>query len=81
MIDGLLAAAPERLQQRLRGPQFQIDMERQRAGTSLGATVRLNSMMWSHFAELRNALSNLAEGAVTPQQNTGATLIQFPKRV
>ncbi len=82
LIEGMLAAAPERMQRRLRGLQFQIDLERERAGTPLGAAVRLNSMMWSSFADLRDALAGVGDSA--PQQprapESGAQLIPFPKR-
>lgn len=82
LIEGMLAAAPERMQRRLRGLQFQIDLERERAGTPLGAAVRLNSMMWSSFADLRDALSGVSESV--PQElrdpKPGAQLIPFPKR-
>lgn len=80
MIDGFLATAPERHRQRLQGLQFRIDLERQRAGTPLGAAVRLNSMMWSSFMELRDALSGLSGETGALPQATKATLIQFPKR-
>lgn len=81
LIEDMLAAAPERVQRRLRGLQFQIDLERERAGTPLGAAVRLNSMMWASFAELRDALTGAASGAVIPAPaDSGAKLIRFPKR-
>ncbi|MBX3651512.1 MAG: DUF3135 domain-containing protein [Burkholderiales bacterium] len=82
LIESMLAAAPERMQRRLRGLQFQIDLERERAGTPLGVAVRLNSMMWSSFADLRDALAGVGESV--PQQprmpEAGAQLIPFPKR-
>ena len=80
LIEEELAKAPVHLQQRLRGLQFRIDLERQRAGTPLGAAVRLNSMMWSSFMELRDALSGLSESVKTSPAATRATLIPFPKR-
>lgn len=82
LIENMLAAAPERMQRRLRGLQFQIDLERERAVTPLGAAVRLNSMMWSSFADLRDALAGVSD-TVPPQQRApeaGAQLIPFPKR-
>lgn len=82
LIEGMLSAAPERMQRRLRGLQFQIDLERERAGTPLGAAARLNSMMWSSFADLRDALAGAGGSASQPSraQDTGAQLIPFPKR-
>ncbi|MGA0116380.1 MAG: DUF3135 domain-containing protein [Burkholderiales bacterium] len=80
MIDAFLATAPEHLRQRLHGLQFRIDLERQRAGTPLGAAVRLNSMMWSSFMELRDALSGMSGETAALPQAAKATLIQFPER-
>jgi len=82
LIENLVAAAPERMQGRLRGLQFQIDLERERAGTPLGAAVRLNSMMWSGFVGLRDALAGVSDAGRQQQRQpeSGAQLIPFPKR-
>lgn len=44
-IEAVITVAPEHLQRRLRGLQWQIDMERSRASNPLSACVRLNKMM------------------------------------
>ena len=44
-IEAVIIAAPEHLQRRLRGLQWQIDMERSRASNPLSAAVRLHKMM------------------------------------
>ena len=80
-IAAFLEAAPEHRRQRLRGLQFQIDMERLRAGTPLGAAVRLNSMMWSSVAELQYSLESLVDGSATTEApRREATLLRFPQR-
>ncbi len=81
-IASAIAEAPLQYRQRLLGLQFRIDMERQRAGTALGAAIRLNAMMWSSFEDLRAALNGLAhdsDAGATPK-GSGATLIPFRKR-
>lgn len=61
-----IETAPAHHRQRLEGLQFQIDMERQRSGSALGACLKLNSMMWTGFFRLRKELNGLAGG--TPQE-------------
>lgn len=79
-IGAVPAPATRHMQWRQRGLQFRIDLERKRGGMPLGAAVRPNSMMWSSFLEMRDALSNMDEGATTAEpQRRKATLLQFPK--
>ncbi|HTP96659.1 MAG TPA: DUF3135 domain-containing protein [Burkholderiales bacterium] len=58
-IDQLIGTASPAQQQRLRGLQFRIDLERSRSTTPLGACVRMNSLMWASFARLRDELNGL----------------------
>ena len=58
-IDQLIGSASPAQQQRLRGLQFRIDLERSRSSTALGACVRMNTLMWASFARLRNELNGL----------------------
>jgi hypothetical protein len=79
-IEAVIAQAPPELQARLRGLQFRIDLERERAKTPLGATVRLQSMMWERFAELREALQALADGTALPAAPAeSARILPFTK--
>ena len=55
-------SAPADHRKRLEGLQFQIDMERQRSGSALGACIKLNSMMWAGFFRLRKELNGLVDG-------------------
>lgn len=73
-IEEVIASAPQDTQQRLRGLQFRIDMERERSSSPLGACVRINRMMWESFSDLRNALQDL-KGDLngSPRQRTEAT--------
>ncbi|HAT68705.1 MAG: hypothetical protein A2481_00170 [Candidatus Yonathbacteria bacterium RIFOXYC2_FULL_47_9] len=71
-IEAVILEAPEHLHQRLRGLQWQIDMERSRASDPLSACVRLNKMMVDYvfsdeglpriaslFVEVREEFSHL----------------------
>jgi Protein of unknown function (DUF3135) len=80
-IETLIAQAPAEHRERLRGLQFQIDLERRRAKTALGATVRLQTLMWERFGKLREALLALAEGARPAAKRSSARVIPFNKRV
>ncbi|MBL4608056.1 MAG: DUF3135 domain-containing protein, partial [Pseudomonadales bacterium] len=62
LCDELINSAPTAKRRRLRGIQFQVDMERRRAATPLAACIRISEMMHSSFDELRYAL-NEASGA------------------
>ena len=52
----VIREAPERLERRLRGLQFQIDMERRRSKTPLEACIRISDMMHDAVWDLRCAL-------------------------
>jgi hypothetical protein len=79
-IEALISQAPPEQRERLRGLQFRIDLERRRAKTALAAALRLQSMMWERFGQLREAL--LALTADTPSNRvgqTGAQILPFRK--
>ena len=62
VIDDLISSAPEDRQQRLRGLQWRIDIERRRCSNPLAACIRLSDMMWNFvYAEdgFLNALKML----------------------
>jgi hypothetical protein len=57
LIEETIAEAPESCQRRLRGLQFQIDMERRKAGNPLGACVRISKMMHDSLYTMRQTLN------------------------
>lgn len=62
LIEKYLCQFPSPEQQRLRGLQFRIDMERRRARTPMAACLRLSAMMWESllgYHGLRHALNAL----------------------
>ena len=78
-IEALIVQAPPEHRERLRRLQSRIDLERRRAKTPLGATVRLQSMMWERFGQLRDALHALAGGGRLPPSGKTARILPFSK--
>jgi len=57
LTNAVITAAPtEQARRRLRGLQFRIDMERQRATTPLAATIRLSELMCHSLARLHRSM-------------------------
>jgi len=75
-IEAYIAEAPAEHQQRLRGVQFRVDMERARASNPLSATIRISNLMWSAFGELRETLNNVVNGAA---EHAGPSAIETPR--
>lgn len=80
LIESTIARAPAEQQERLRALQSKIDLERRLAKTPLGATVRLQSMMWERFGKLREALMSLAGEPVPVRKTTTARILPFNKK-
>jgi len=57
----LVASAPRSTRRRLRGLQFRIDMELERAGSPDARYRRLSRMMYDSFAELNQCLNYPSE--------------------
>lgn len=79
LVNELIDGAPESMQRRLRGLQFQIDQARRLAHTPLGATVRIYSLMWGSFLTLNRELSGLHSDSPAPERT--ARIIDFPGAV
>ena len=88
MCDELIQSAPSEHRRRLRGLQFQIDMERRRAKTPMAACMKISSMMHDSFAELRDALNELQDMRAgktplvpvveTPEPASSGNVVSFP---
>ena len=79
-IEDLICSAPKHIQRRLRGLQFQIDIEREKASNPVSSCVRISKMMHDGVANLRAAMLKTPE-TVTLQAdtpNTRAAIIPFP---
>ena len=61
-IRKVIDARPD-LQHRLEGLQFRIDAERKLARTPLKACLRISTLMWNSFYDLKDQLDGLAAGA------------------
>ena len=59
LIQSVIDTAPRHDQRRLNGLQFQIDMERRRADSPMQACLRISSMMWDMFEQMRSNLNEL----------------------
>ena len=71
-VEAYIAAAPVQHQQRLRGIQFRVEMERQRASNPLSATIRISKLMWSSFGDLRERLNVAANGGLVSDNGAQA---------
>jgi hypothetical protein len=79
-IDALIEQAPAELRERLWALQSRIDLERRRAKTPLEATLRLQSMMWERFGQLRETLLALTGEQPAPVvRRTAARILPFTR--
>ena len=62
-IRKVIDARPD-LRHRLEGLQFRIDAERRLARTPLKACLRISTLMWNSFRDLKDQLDELAGGAI-----------------
>ncbi len=88
MIEDIIVQAPPALQQRLRGLQWRIDVERERSKTPLQACIRISNMMWDMIYADRGFLWSLQvladpEGLadVLPASTQSAEIVQFNSEV
>lgn len=85
LIEDTIAQAPEHYHRRLRGLQFQIDMERRKASNPMSACVRISQMMHDHLLKLKDALhmdwiDEDLEDSLTGQATGTGSVIPFPIR-
>jgi hypothetical protein len=90
MLQSVIEQAGPDHQRRLRGLQFQVDMERRRARTPLQACMRISAMMWDSVLArngLRQALESLQDSLLQPSlppaptaAGPSAQIIPFPPR-
>lgn len=65
MLDDFFELIPQSRQQRIRGLQFQVDMECRKAKTPLAACIKISSMMWDNISKengLMDAFRALTQG-------------------
>ncbi|PHS62346.1 MAG: hypothetical protein COB09_14785 [Thalassobium sp.] len=89
LIEKTINNANEDFRRRLRGLQFQIDMERQRASNPLSACLRMSRMMHERLHSMVESLNladsteaiPLADHTAMPVHVTGNNVIPFPFRL
>ncbi len=57
MIEETINNAPPAFQRRLRGLQFQVDMERRRARNPMDSCIRVSKMMHDHLYQMRQTIN------------------------
>lgn len=60
MIQAEIERAPEQLQRRLRGIQFELDAKRSLSDSPLESCMQMSSQMWESFDMMRTQLNALA---------------------
>lgn len=73
-VEACIKRAPERVQRRLRGLQFQIDARRKAHKSPLGACISISQMMQESLQRLHAAL----QGEELPEREN-AQVIHFPQ--
>ncbi|MFO7594007.1 MAG: DUF3135 domain-containing protein [Pseudomonadota bacterium] len=62
LLEAVIARAPERRRQRLRGLQWRADVVRRRSSSPLAACITLSDMMWRSFAGSNGLVERLNGG-------------------
>ena len=68
LIESCIDDAPEPIRLRLRQLQFRIDGIRLRSRSPLGATVKINSLMWGSLLEMNDELQKLRPENRSPRR-------------
>ena len=81
-IERLISSAPEAIQRRLRGLQFQIDCKRKLHSSPMGACLELSQMMFDAVYRLNDALQGMYEPHTNQSPKAPpATILPFPKAI
>ncbi|UXD87245.1 DUF3135 domain-containing protein [Thalassolituus hydrocarboniclasticus] len=82
LIEQTINSAGDHVRRRLRGLQFQIDMERQRASNPLSACLRMSRMMHERLHTLTESLhtGGSHQKQPVPAEVATADVIPFPFR-
>jgi len=84
VLDSLIESAPEHVQRRLRGLQWQIDQVRARADNPLVACFRISDMMWDSVLGEDGLVAHIEEltgdRPRAPRERTAASVLPFARR-
>ena len=87
LVDQVIQAAPERLQRRLQGLQFQIEAQCRIAGSPMAACIKISEMMHDSFSHLRYMLNDhlaqrspdtINQALTETEQAEPAKILNFP---
>ena len=79
-VNALIASAPEEMQQRLKGLQFQIDCKRRLHKTPLASCISISQMMQESVGRLNAVLNGNTIGLTPTEQDEDieSSVIPFP---
>ncbi len=77
-VEEIINQAPDHFQRRLRGLQFQIDMERQKASNPVSSCVRISQMMHEGLANLHQVITQQPLPEDAEEKDSPADIIPFP---
>lgn len=86
LVNDLIASAPDESQRRLRGLQFQVDMERRRSKTPMASCIAISKMMHDSLYTMGQTLNSATGKEVQEDfELTGseesARVLSFPMQV
>lgn len=80
-VERIIMQASEPARRRLKGLQFQIDCERQKHSSAMGACIAISKKMHESLNALNGAiLNNQVPKSVPPTSSGNAQIIDFPQR-
>ncbi|MFT5658015.1 MAG: hypothetical protein ACI9KN_001294 [Gammaproteobacteria bacterium] len=77
LTEQMISSAPESLQPRLRGLQFQIDCRRKLSKTPMSACIHITNMMHQSLEELRLVLND-SSAQTSCKASSNADILPFP---
>ena len=70
LIEDLIKSSPEHTRRRLRGIQFQVDMEVQKHQSQMGRCIAISRMMHEQLLQLQQALTSPSDPTLNKQSST-----------
>ncbi len=77
-VESLINSAPQNMQPRLRGLQFQIDAKRRLSKTPMAACLEISRMMFDSLHELNDLLNNQVGHSQRVRRQATANVLRFP---
>lgn len=77
-VEKLINSAPEKMQRRLRGLQFQIDAKRQISKNSMASCIEISRMMFDAVHDLNRCLNGQLQAPAKVERKSPGAVIAFP---